>query len=360
MHVSGVCVLHGGIVRHQRWGVCCASVWLGLACSGDPGATIEGTGTRPNNPAGAPAGGTLVAPLRVADLRPPASGTTPDALEITLGSNLDSLSVRTKITDPTGMPLTECEVTEVYRVGPSAVSWPIGSALELSLGYAASGLADGVYVHAVSMGIGAFGNRWLPANVSQYFAIDRGVFQTLTGAEFEQATGLAQPGEIEVADPCPALSDYSDEMPADGATSRVELDTWRGLGTIQPLRWVGSATRPFVGQLPSILTFHALLAGRGRLQLDLMTPSDKPADFEATFPEGGRVLLDEVGPDGSTMLSWGTLSGTARVRVDDVGQARVELSDLVFSRSRRATDPESQRSVASAVLTGEVIAEEWP
>jgi hypothetical protein len=360
MHVPGMCVLHGGVVRHRRLAILSASVWLALACSDDPGATIERTGTRPDNQAGPPAGGTLVAPLTVAALRPPASGTTPDALEITLGSNLDSLSVRTKITDPTGVPLTECEVAEVYRVGPSAVSWPIGSALELSLGYAPAGLPDGVYVHAVSMGIGAFGNHWLPTNVSQYFALDRGVFQTLTGEEFEQATGLAEPGESAVMDPCPPLPDYSDEMPADGATSRVELDSWQGLGTIQPLRWVGSATRPFVGQLPSILTFHALLAGRGRLQLDLVTPSDKPSDFEATFPEGGRVLLDEVGPDGATMLSWGTLSGTARVNVDDSGQARVDLADLVFSRSRRATNPESQRSVATAVLTGEVIAEEWP
>jgi hypothetical protein len=351
-------VLHGGVVRHRRWGILGASVWLALACSDDPGVRIERSDPRPDNPGGPPPGAALVAPLTLGELLPPALGTTPDALEITLGSNLDSLSVRTKVTDRMGVPMTQCEVAEVYRVGPTAVSWPIGSALLLPLAYPDTTLPDGEYVHAVSIGIGAFGNHWRQTNVSQYFAVERGVLRAVTGEGVEQAAGLGEANAA--ADPCPPLPEYSDEMAAEGATSRVELDAWRGLGTIQPLRWVGSATRPFVGQLPSILTFHALLAGRGRLQLDLVTPSDKPSDFDTTFPAGGRVLLDEIDPDGATVLSWGTLGGTARVRVDGAGQARVELADLVFSEAPRATDPESQRSVASAVLTGEVIAEEWP
>jgi hypothetical protein len=334
---------------------------LVFGCSDGAGVTIDASDQElPGGGDDKTPGGSVVAPLVVADLRPPESGTTPDALDVTLSSNLDSLSVRTKITDHQGVAWSGCEVVDVYRVGPSAVSWPIGGALTLPLGYAAA-LPDGLYVHAVSLGIGAFGNRWLQTHVSQFFQIAGGVFQGMADEQFQQAVSAGAvarepPASGELDDPCPPLPEYSDEMPAAGATSRIDFDSWQGLGTIQPLRWLAATSRPFVGPLPSLLTFHALLAGRGRLQLDLMTPSDTPADFEAIFPEDGRILLDEV-VDGSPVL-WGTLSGRASVHVDAQGRVQVALADVAFTRSRRATEPE--RTVVSGSLVGDVVAEQWP
>ena len=104
--------------------------------------------------------------------------------------------------------------------------------------------------------------------------------------------------------------------------------------------------------------FHALLPDRGRLQLDLMTPADAPADFDATFPDDGRILLDELAP--GAPASWRTLSGQASVRVDAEGRARVELADIVFTRARVAPNAVEQRSVASGLLVGEIVTEEWP
>ena len=341
-----------------------ASIGAAFACSDASSVTVDGSGAEREAPprearVDAP-GGAVVAPLVLADLESRTTGTTPDAIELTLSSNLDSVSVRTRITDRAGVALSGCEVADVYRVGPSAVSWPVGGSLALPLEYGAQ-LPDGVYVHAVSMGIGAFGNGWLQVNMPQYFEVASGSLRSLTAQEFQAAGGSAEqaPAAPEVSgDPCPPLDDYSDEMTADGATSRVDFDSWQELGTIQPLRWVASATRPFVGPLPSLLVFHALLPNRGRLQLDLMAPADMPSDFDATFPEDGRILLDELGP--GAPASWKTLSGRVGVRIDAQGRARVELSDIVFTRSRVAADAAEERTVASGVLAGQVVAEQWP
>ena len=334
-----------------------------IACSDGQSVPVDGSGVERDGDAteaSAPApGGALIAPLVLGDLVAPRSGTPPDVLEITLSSNLDTVSVRSTITDRDGVAISPCVVHDVFRVGPSAVDWPIGGARVLPLEYGAQ-LADGAYVHAVTFGIGAFGNRWLQVNVPQYFEISGGSLEPLTADEFERAGGtLVAPGSPAAApQPCPALSDYSDEMTFDGATSSVDFDSWRELGTIQPLRWVASATRPFVGSLPSMLTFHALLPDRGRLQLDLMTPADTPANFDASFPQDGRILLDELGP--GAPASWRTLSGQASVRIDSEGRARVELADIVFARARVAPDSMEQRSVASGLLVGEIVTEEWP
>ena len=86
----------------------------------------------------------------------------------------------------------------------------------------------------------------------------------------------------------------------------------------------------------------------------MVTPADAPADFDATFPDQGRILLDELGP--GTPPSWRTLSGRASVRIDAQGRARIELFDIVFVRARST----EQRSVPSGLLIGEVVAEEWP
>jgi len=348
-----------------RYGVCSLpastlALVLAIACSDGANVAVDGSGVERDDAANAPApGGALVAPLVLGELSAPLSGTTPDALELILSSNLDTVSVRSRITDRDGAAISSCVVHDVYRVGPSAVDWPIGGARVLPLEYGAQ-LSDGLYTHAVSFGIGAFGNRWLRVNIPQYFEITGGSLQALTAEEFQLAGGTT--GALEAAaaspEPCPALSEYSDEMTSEGATSSVDFDSWQGLGTIQPLRWVASATRPFVGALPSMLTFHALLPNRGRLQLDLMTPADAPTDFDATFPEQGRILLDELGPGAAA--SWRTLSGTARVRVDGEGRARVELADIVFKRARVAPDSVEQRSVASGLLVGEIVTEEWP
>lgn len=355
MLVRETCVSHGGVVRHGMWRlVCGVSAWLALACSDGSGATSDASGSDEADPPAPP--GPAVAPVIVAELRPPATGVAPDMVDLLLSSNIDSLTVRTKITDPSGVALSDCQVTDVYRVGPSAVSWPIGGSLALPVAYDAA-LPDGRYVHAVSLGIGAFGNHWLQKDFSQFFGVSGGVFHSLSAEELEDLPGA---GDVAPADPCPAFAAYSDEIPVDGATSRIDLDSWQDLGTIQPLRWLGSATRPFVGPLPSLLIFHALLAGRGRIQLDLITPSDDPADFDAVFPEDGRVVLDEIAPDGVTAQTWATLGGRASVRIDERGRARVELADLVFSRSRRAGGQAGERSVASASLVGDVITEQWP
>jgi hypothetical protein len=334
-----------------------------IGCSDGATVAVDGSGVArdgvPTEQSAPAPGGALVAPLLLGDLVAPSSGTTPDALEITLSSNLDTVSVRSTITDRDGVAISNCVVHDVYRVGPSAVDWPIGGARILPLDYGAQ-LLDGVYVHAVFFGIGAFGNRWLRVDIPQYFEIGGGTLVPLTAEAFERAGGTAAALAAAAAapEPCPALSDYSDEIPLEGATSSVDFDSWRELGTIQPLRWVASATRPFVGALPSMLTFHVLLPDRGRLQLDLMTPADAPADFDASFPEQGRILLDELGP--GAPASWRTLSGRARVRIDGEGRARVELADIVFTRSRVAPDLVEQRSVASGLLVGEIVTEEWP
>jgi hypothetical protein len=355
MWVRKSCVTCGVAVRHRRWLVFATCVGLVFGCSDGSGLTIDASGEElPGAGDDETPGASAIAPLVVAALKPPASGTTPDALDVTLSSNLDSLSIRTKITDQQGVAWSDCEVVDVYRVGPSAVSWPIGGSLTLPLGYAAA-LPDGSYVHAVSLGIGAFGNRWIQTSVSQLFEVTAGVFRSMADEALPGAIGAgAAPGAAAPGDPCPPLPEYTDEMPLDGATSRIDFDSWQGLGTIQPMRWLGATTRPSVGPLPSLLTFHALLAGRGRLQLDLMTPSDTPADFEATFPDAGRILLDEV-VDGSP-VTWGTLSGSATVHVDDQGRVRVSLADVVLARSRRG----AERSVASGLLVGDVVAEQWP
>jgi len=341
-----------------------AGIWVTCGCSDASGEPIDATGAErvgAQEEEAAPPAGSVVAPLGLAALKAPAAGTTPDSLELTLTSNLDIVDVRTRITAADGAPLSACEMTDVFRVGPSAVSWPLGGSITVPLAYGMV-LPDGAYVHAVSLGIGAFGNSWLQVNVPQYFGVSAGVLQPLTLEEFQQqsgvAAGAAPPSFPE--DPCPELADYSDEMTFDGATSGIDFDSWQELGTIQPLRWVASATRS-VGPLPSILTFHALLPSRGRLQLDLLAPADAPGDFDATFPEGGRILLDELGPDGSLLASWKTLGGRASVRIDEQGRVRIELADIVFS-ARAAVDATGarERTVTSGVLVGDVVAEEWP
>lgn len=365
MRAWQLCAVRDGDVRHGLRPLLASTLVLAtlIGCSDGANVAVDGSGAERDGAATEPSapapGGALVAPLKLGELVAPRSGTTPDALELTLSSNLDTISVRSTVTDSDGVAVSSCVVHDVYRVGPSAVDWPIGGARVLPLEYRAQ-LPDGVYVHAVSFGIGAFGNRWLQVNIPQHFEISGGSLAPLTADEFQQAGGTA--GALGAAtassDPCPALSDYSDEMPSDGATSSVDFDSWRALGTIQPLRWVASATRPFVGALPSMLTFHALLPDRGRLQLDLMTPADAPADFDATFPQDGRILLDELWP--GALASWRTLSGRASVRIDGEGRARIELADIVFTRARVAPDSVEQRSVTSGLLVGEIVTEEWP
>lgn len=363
MRDRGPCAGNGGGVRYGQWRLAVLAltgVTL-VGCSDGASVAVDGSGVERDGAASeamAPTpGGALVAPLVLGDLVAPRSGTTPDVLELTLSSNLDTVSVRSTITDRSGVAVTSCVMHDIFRVGPSAVDWPIGAARVLQLDYGAQ-LPDGIYVHAVSFGIGAFGNRWLQVNVPQYFEISGGALEPRAADELQGAGGTASAPEATTPSPCPALTDYSDEMTFDGATSSVDFGSWRELGTIQPLRWVASATRPFVGPLPSMLTFHALLPERGRLQLDLMTPADVPADFDATFPADGRILLDELGP--GAPASWRTLSGQARVRIDSQGRARVELEDIVFARARVARDAMEQRSVASGLLVGEIVTEEWP
>jgi hypothetical protein len=353
-----------GVVRYGRWCVLAAAgVWCG--CSDGSGEPIDANGAQrvgvTQDEGSAPVG-TVVAPLRLDPLKAPASGTTPDAIEITLSSNLDTVRVHSRIIDAEGAPLSDCAVGDVYRVGPSAVSWPMGGSISVPVAYGTA-LPDGAYVHAVSLGIGAFGNRWLQMNAPQYFGVSGAALQPLTVEAFQALAGAAgQMPPAFTADPCPELDDYSDEMTFDGATTSIDFDPWQQLGTIQPLRWVASATRS-VGPLPSLLIFHALLADRGRLQLDLMTPADTPGDFDATFPEDGRILLDEVNDDGSLLASWRTVSGRVSVRTDEQRRLRIELADIVFARTRAATgaaSAEAQRTVTSGLLVGDVIAEEWP
>ena len=334
---------------------------LCLGCSSGSSEPIDARGTEePGGGSGdeLATGGAVIAPLVLGALQAPASGTTPDALEITLSSNLDTISVRSKVTDPHGSAVSGCEVTDLFRVGPSAVDWAIGTPRTVPLAYGTA-LADGVYWHAVSMGIGAFGNPWLQTSVLQPFEVAGGELRPLTEREFQAAVGVQEEAGDTPVDPCPPLPDYTDEMATDGPTSSIDLAPWQGLGTIQPLRWVESATRPLVGPLPSLLTFHALLAERGRLQLDIITPSETPADFDAVFPDDGRILLDELEPGDVAASSWTTASGGAHVRVDEQGRVRVELTDIVFTRAGRGPAA-APRSVESGLLVGEVVAEEWP
>ena len=331
---------------------------LSLGCSSGSSEPIDASGTKqPAEGDELAAGGAVVAPLILGALEAPASGSTPDAIEITLSSNLDTISVRSKLTDPRGAAVSDCEVTDLFRVGPSAVDWAIGTSRTVPLAYGTA-LADGVYWHAVSMGIGAYGNHWLQTSVLQPFEVARGVLRPLTEQEFQTAVGDQEEAGV-TPDPCPPLPDYTDEMTGDGATSSIDLAPWQGLGTIQPLRWVESATRPLVGPLPSLLTFHALVADRGRLQLDIITPSETPADFDASFPDDGRILLDELQPGDAVASSWATASGSAHVRIDDQGRVRVELTDIVFNRAGRGPAA-APRNVESGLLVGEVVAEEWP
>jgi hypothetical protein len=318
-------------------------------------------------------------PLAILDLPALPSRTTPDAISIELAQNVDQLKLQLYLNDARGLPVSACRTLDIYRVGPNAVTWPLGASLTLPLGYAEA-LPDGLYTQTVYMLLGA-GDYDVPYEMAtvHYFEVDAGSLRPISSAEFSDAvtsTTLGPNGEIEIVgagappegerprDPCPPPAILTEVITGVGSTSRVDFDAWSAVDTIQPFRWRSSLPLDGGSRTEPTLVFYARNAAAGRIRFELPVPSEVPeSDFDADIAGAARVTIDEPGEvtargwPSSARTSWYGQSGRVGVHIEPGGTLRVELTDIVLTRSRAVTEPEVTRTVASGSISGAWVLE---
>jgi hypothetical protein len=133
------------------------------------------------------AGGTASYPpqaVLLQELTEQPSRTTPAALTLERHGSFDYVEVRAHVRDVDDLPVTGCQFVEIYRVGQSAVDWPLGGAVSVPLDYGEV-LAPGVYYQLVRL-YAHYGS--LPDAVeivqSNYFEVRDGGLRPITSAEF--------------------------------------------------------------------------------------------------------------------------------------------------------------------------------
>jgi hypothetical protein len=214
---------------------------------------------------------------------------------------------------------------------------------------------------------------------AHFFEVGADGLRPISSTEFTDAvtpTTIGQNGEIEIVgvvgppegesprDPCPPPAILTDVMTGEGATSRVDFDSWSGVDTIQPFRWRSSLPTADGASTEPTLVFHARDDAAGRIRFDLLVPSEVPAtDFEADIGGAARVMLDEAGEvdargwPSSARASWSGQSGRVAVHIEPGGMLRVELIDVVLTKSRLVTEPEVTRTVTSDSISGAWVLE---
>lgn len=314
--------------------------------------------------------------LWVRDLASLPGRTTPGALSLELVQNVDHVSVRLNLDDARGFPASSCQTLDIYRVGPNALTWPLGGTLTLPLAYSET-LPPGIYTQTVRLRISAGDYDFaLDERMAHFFEVDADGLHPITSSEYSAAVnpttnGANGPEYVAPApresppDPCPPLAIPTDVMLGEGATSTVDFDTWTNVGTIQPFRWHAAASgRNRSGGVPEF-EFHARDAASARIHLTIAAPSDVPdGDFETALGLGGASHLwleepGEVDAQGSALSAqtrWSSISGqlTAHVEGDTLS---VQLTDVVLGKSRMVTEPEVTRTISSGSLRGAWIAE---
>jgi hypothetical protein len=303
---------------------------------------------------------------RVDDLPEVGAGTTPESVTLVLETSADVVSVQAAVQDGVGRWVTPCVSHEIYRIGPTAQSWPLGAALTLPLAYDQA-LPAGFYAQRVRIVL----NGVLEIGSFQYFEVTRAGFRRISIEEFSDAVlpklvgadgrtyiigGAANVDDEELRDPCPELPSYTDVIDA-GAWSRIDFDRWQDVGTLQPLRWRPSQPLPDVGSVGASLVYHARDASGALLTLSFPVPSDTPGPVTLTLGASGSLQLEEPGEPGQAPTGWSAVAGSAVVTLIEDDQLRVDLFDVVLDKGRMYDEPRVTRTVTTGSIRGRWLLE---
>lgn len=237
--------------------------------------------------------------LRIGELGELPARTTPEALGLELVQDIDHVQIHATLEDAAGSPVSECREFDVYRVGPSAVSWPLGTTLLLPLDYTET-LPPGIYTQTLRLLMSAGDYVPLDDRTAHFFEVDANGLHPITSTEYTAlvtptTNGPNGPEYVGVAarelppDPCPPFALPTDVMTGREGTSRVDFDAWSNIDTIQPFRWHPATSGQNRGVGVPVLEFYARDASAARIALDIDAPSDMPdSDFEVTrtIPSG--------------------------------------------------------------------------
>jgi hypothetical protein len=294
--------------------------------------------------------------------------TTPDAVCVRLQSDLDYVSVQARIKGP-GYT-SGCQLTELYRIGPAAQPWAVGDIQRFPLDYT-DVLAPGLYTQEVRVWWSARGNLNGPLEMSMThpFEVAATGLQPLSNMEYDAAlmSGCYPPGNLSCIlmkhppvpsppDPCLPPAAYTDivsgETASETAISRIDVDAWQNVTTIQPLRWRRSIVNEHGAPSRPRLEFQAHDANGAAIHLEIGVATDEPAAFEAT---GGLLLLTEPHEPRTRGTRWSSSSMRVGVSLDGPTPLRVQLSNVVLEKDRLNDEPRVTRTLDSASIVGEWI-----
>jgi hypothetical protein len=157
-------------------------------------------------------------------------------------------------------------------------------------------------------------------------------------------------------DPCTAPAPYTDvisgETASEPAFSRVDVDSWQNVTTIQPLRWYRTVVPERGAPSPPRLVFLAQDANGAGIRWDIQVPTDEPAAFEAT---GGRLSVSALQDPDTRPTGWSGSAMNVAVSLDGPTRLRVQLSNIVLEKGRLNDEPRVTRTLDSASIVGEWI-----
>ena len=288
--------------------------------------------------------------------------TTPDAVCVRLQWDLDRLLVQTRITGPAFS--SGCQLSELYRIGPTTQPLAFGDILRFPLDYAEV-LAPGLYTHEIKVWWNARNDKGEPQMMSNSapFEVDAAGLRPLTVFEYDAAlTSGCDPSSLAclsrkhpyvppAPDPCPIPRRYTDVTSSEVAISRVDVDTWQNVTTRQALRWRRTLVDEHGTSIPPRLEFSAHDANGAALRWEISVPTDEPAAFEAT---GGQLLLTDPYMGRRRAPDWSSSSMSVAVSLDGTHRLLVQLSDIVLEPSGVLTEePRVTRTLSSASIVGE-------
>jgi hypothetical protein len=278
--------------------------------------------------------------------------TTPRKLSLQLkDDSVDVLRLHTYVTDARGVAVTACQIDSIYRVGPHAVDWPVGTPFTIPLPYSEE-LPNGLYrqkvliqtvQHMLDLSFGGSGS-------TESFEVSAdGIAPVIervpSGHVFMVGTDeMGLP-----ADPCPAFSTYSDRVDIEEAVTLVELDDeWTGTGSIQPVRW-----RESLNTAEGIV-FQTFNDSGVRLRFSASVSAEAlAAGVQLDFADAAPVATLSIVPDLYTREGrWFATGGTVAIHPVGDGGVSIELSDLVLGNEPNSAEI---RSIKSGRIVGRLL-----
>jgi hypothetical protein len=276
------------------------------------------------------------------------AGSTPKEIELCLNQEVDRFSLRTQVLTAAEVPVTSCLTREVSMIGRAPVDWARGTVRSIPLDYPED-LPRGMYIE--------FGFLVVESVAYDSLVVDRtfrlfevkanGIEPTVLSAVQASAADEAPPATLARCPELPTFGDRpNDELPADDTISRIDVDDWSGVSTLQPLRHEIIDTDENRTRYSS-LSFSAWNGGGARIELHMEYQPVSGVPFEGPV----QLTLTEADPVHGI---WSSRSGHAVV-VDRGGEElEVQLPDVVLEKGAMIDEPKVTRALPQGSIAGHV------